>query len=89
MVKMEENKKNEMRDLSPDEMGKINGGDSNVGSVMDIFKKKKEPEWKPPTCIRCGSTDVELTNNGTGAYCAKCWVEWTLEYYHQSPDVKP
>ena len=42
-----------------------------------------------PTCIRCGSTDVELTNNGTGAYCAKCWVEWTLEYYHQSPDVKP
>ena len=46
---MEENKKNEMRDLSPDEMGKINGGDSNVGSVMDIFKKKKEPEWKPPT----------------------------------------
>lgn len=26
-------------------MGKINGGDSNVGSVMDLFKKKNEPEW--------------------------------------------
>ena len=37
---MSENK--DMRDLSPDEMDKINGGNSNVGSVMDIFKKKKE-----------------------------------------------
>ena len=84
---MSENK--DMRELGMDEMDKINGGDSNVGSVMDIFKKKKEPEWKPPTCFRCGSTDVELTNNRTRGYCAKCGVDWWLEYFHQSPDVKP
>ena len=84
---MSENK--DMRELGMDEMDKINGGDSNIDSVMGIFKKKKKPELKPPTCFRCGSTDVELTNNRTRGYCAKCGVDWWLEYFHQSPDVKP
>ncbi len=79
-----------MRELNLDEMDKINGGDSIIDSVMGIFKKKKkEPEWKPPTCFRCGSTDVKLTENQTRGYCTRCGVDWWLEYLHQSPDVKP
>ncbi len=87
---MSENKN--MRELNMDEMEQVNGGDSIIDTIAGWFgkkKKKKEPEWKPPTCFRCGSTDVELTNNRTRGYCPRCGVDWWLEYFHQSPDLKP